>query len=1250
MNPLKPKQLSTIKFRFTEAAVEYSSTPQPLTICLSGSGYLDSQHRSLGAYLSQLQEEGYATGDEILSITWSDLYRLMAHPDHASSVPLLELPQTADLRPMLASQGALNDSDFSIFLEGWRTASGTPVRAQVGRNGATIMVDREIYLLPEQTWVLLEAVRDFARLPAYEKNRERNFREWGHIRALAVRANATLDNFLESTLVLTPEKLSINLRRNEVSSTPVVEVIPSFEEAPSWWLDVFDRQPNVPTRYDHTQDSGGILHIVIEPAVRSVLEQVKSMPGRRVAGAKAEAFLRNPYALLGEDATNTIPPEEFEASRTQAGIEFLTFRLDPLRKNGKLSSVDILIAPQGIELADTKRVPLATQTELQDFINAIEHKILADRLSFTWAEFELELGPSALAELEEARSLLAEWSKLRTMITSDAVYDLTGYAPRVEGIGQAKPVYSPYIARTGEKGAWIPDRVEVGIAFKPKDSDMTVLLPFGKEDQKAFDNAVAKAEAAGESAFRWPGLPTPISIQEAKALKSDIDLALSEIGTGKWKDDSFHAEHVPKGAPKGRPPCLLIPHNIELVGYSEQRDAALAFQEAAPRLPTSLNKESVRLLEHQNHGVAWLQHLWRNSPEYARGCLLADDMGLGKTLQLLTFLASAFEETPDLRPALIVAPVALLDNWQREIERFFLPNTFRVLTLYGSSLAARRVERAAIDQQLLNDGLTRFLIHEWIGNSNLVLTTYETLRDYSFSLAKEEWSVMVCDEAQKIKSPAALVTQAAKSMNARLKIAATGTPVENSLTDLWCLFDFIQPGLLGALNEFGRKYKRPIEARTDKERSALEELQALIAPQLLRRNKGEVARDLPPKHEDPGCRELPISTQQRRLYAEAIDAHQAKIMASDSRRVGQAILGMIHQLRTICAHPVPGGQVVNLSQPLHEAIQISPKLAWLLDKLDSIKSRQEKAIVFTELRDVQRLLQHYIGERFGFRPVIVNGDTDVQSSSGQSRQALIDAYQKSPGFSVIILSTMAVGFGLNIQAANHVIHYTRPWNPAKEDQATDRAYRIGQKKPVTVYYPTVHAHDFVTFEKRLDELLGTKRELAAKTWLNGADEISVTDFGDIQGIKGDSVLEDRPLGEEDICHIEGHALEVLCALIWDKLGYRTHNTPRSGDKGVDVVAIGESDNLIIQCKASSREGNALGWQAVRDVVAGEAAYVAQYPGTTFKKVAVTNQHFNQTAIEQASLHDVTLIDRSALIELLANYKITQQEFRLAVSI
>lgn len=1157
--------MARIESVFTATALEFVAPSGLVADFLEHPERLAPASQALAAYLAQLEEEGYASRAQgCLSVAWEDLYRLLDHPDHASSLPLLALPPLCEYRPALSSNGALDDANFGIVLDGWRTRAGAPVRGSVKRVGATVRTANETRLLSEAGWRLLESVYAFARFPEGEKTRDGNFREWGRIRALARQAGARLNNFLEKTVVLTPDTLQLRLHRVEDDGVQVVEVEPTFSDAPDTWLPALDQGQAVLARYDLNAANGGIVHVVVEPAVRRILEQIKRMPKRRVLGERATAFLHNPYALLGEEAATVIPPEEFEAARLDAGLA----------------------------LPDDVPTP-------------------------------------------------------RPLITAESVYDLSGYAPRVEGIGAAKPVYSPYIVRVGEKNLWLPDDVEVGIVFKPAGSEQTLLLPFTKTGQQTFDDAIAQAEANGQTELKWPGLPTPISLTEAKALKADVDLALKEIEAGDWNEGPPKKTDDPSTAkPKGRAPTLLIPHNIETLGYSEeQRRATLAAAPGEADLPTSLN---ANLLEHQKSGVGWLQHLWLHSPSYARGGLLADDMGLGKTLQLLTFLACAFADTPDLPPALVVAPVALLDNWKKEIKRFFAPGTFRVLTLYDSELKACRVSREEIDQQLRGEGLVRFLRPSWRGNAQLVLTTYETLRDYEFSLAREVWSVMICDEAQKIKSPAALVTQAAKSMNARFKIAATGTPVENSLTDLWCLFDFIQPGLLGALNEFGRKYKRPIEARTEKEKAALEELQALFAPQILRRTKDEVI-NLPPKMEAPDCRALPISNTQRRLYAEALATHRAKIAACDSKKVGQAMLGMLYHLRVICAHPVPVGQVANISQPLPDALEDSPKLAWLMTTLDSIKCRDEKAIVFTELRDIQRVVQHYIGEHFGVRPVIVNGDTHTRPDKDASRQKLIDAFQNKPGFGVIILSTQAVGFGLNIQAANHVIHYTRPWNPAKEDQATDRAYRIGQDKAVTVYYPTVHAHDYVTFEKRLDELLSSKRELAAKTWLNGADEIQITEFGNLAADDGLAAFPNRPVGEDELRTINGYALESLCALLWDKQGFHAHQTPKSGDGGVDVVGWRENEGVLIQCKASSCEGQALGWEAVKDVSAGARAYMAKYPDVHFRRVAITNQYFNDAAKQQSGLLKVELIERDGLLALLNRHPIQLSEFLLAVA-
>ncbi len=1219
-------------------------------------GELEPIEQPLAAYLAQLEEEGYAgQGANELTIAWADLYELLNHPEHFNSAHLLDLPEFSTLRPALVSQGALSDSGFSIYLDGWRSETGRAVHQEVVRTGGLIKLGRTESLLPEPVWLLIDAVRSFARRPDSEKNRDAHFATWGRIRALAEEADAVLDQFLETTIVLTPETLQLKLIQSVISDVPVVEIQPTFQNAPTWWLEVFDRHASVPPRYDHTPPGGGIVHVVIAPEVRQVLVEIKAMPGRRVAGERAEAFLRNPYAVLGEAASAVIPPESFEQARTQAGVQFYTFQLALVRhpasdavNAGLIERIDIQVAPQAESFATTERLHLADPKALQTFIGGLESSINASKLCFQWANRKLELDPNAQIQLDQARSWLIEWLRARVLISAANVYDLSGYAPRVEGIGAAKPVYSPYIMRVGGAIQWLPDTVEVGVAFKPQGSEQTLLLPFSKDEQAAFSKAVEDAEKAGKTEVIWPGLPAPIGLGEAKALKADVDLALSSVKSGGWKEGPPSKPVEKPDRPSGRPPTLLTHHNIDVVDYSEARQAALTNfdQTKQLKLPRSL-KPSVELLPHQENGLAWLQHLWAHSPEYARGGLLADDMGLGKTLQLLVFLSGIFEANPESPPALVVAPVALLDNWQREIEHFFQADTFRVLALHGAALSRCKATKDEIDGALLKDGLKKFLRPGWPGDAHLILTTYETLRDFEFSLAREKWSVMICDEAQKIKSPAALVTQAAKAMHARFKIAATGTPVENSLTDLWCLFDFIQPGLLGALNEFGRKYKRPIEANTDKEKGALEELQTLFAPQLLRRTKDEVVK-LPSKTEDLDCRKLPISELQRQLYAQALSAHKAKIAAADSKRVGQAMLGMLHQLKVLCAHPIAMGQTANLHPPLADALRDSPKLAWLLAALERIKASGEKVIVFTELREIQRVLQHYIAERFGTRPAIVNGDTDIQSKSGISRQNLIDAFQQHPGFNVIILSTQAVGFGLNIQAANHVIHYTRPWNPAKEDQATDRAYRIGQDKPVTVYYPTVHA-DFVTFEKRLDELLTSKREIASRTWLNGADDIRLDEFGNFADATGETVLPDRAVGEVELISMEGLAFEAFCALLWSKQGFQVHRTPVSGDGGVDVVAIRGDKGVLIQCKSTRRQDQALGWDAVKEVAAGAAAYQQRYPGVSFKRMALTNQSFNLAAQEQAKLLEVELWDKQQLLECMTQYPVQYREWVAALA-
>jgi hypothetical protein len=333
-----------------------------------------------------------------------------------------------------------------------------------------------------------------------------------------------------------------------------------------------------------------------------------------------------------------------------------------------------------------------------------------------------------------------------------------------------------------------------------------------------------------------------------------------------------------------------------------------------------------------------------------------------------------------------------------------------------------------------------------------------------------------------------------------------------------------------------------------------------------------------------------------------------------------------------------------VTEPLADYRARSPKLDWLLGVLADIKRREEKVILFCEFRPVQRMLRYYIEEVFGFAPDIINGDTPASGKHVASRQKRIKAFQERPGFGVLILSPVAVGFGVNIQAATHVIHYSRTWNPAKEDQATDRAYRIGQTRDVYVYYPVIAADDFTTFDVRLDQLLEHKRRLA-EDMLNGSGDISPNEF-DPAGLapaEAGSVADDA-LTLDDMLRMDSRHFEGFVAALWQKKGYQwVQRTPDSHDDGVDVVAITGVQGELVQCKSSTSDRAEVNWDAVKEVIAGEAAYRARFPGVAFERACATNQFFNENAVRHAELNKVALYDQRRLVVLMAETPVTLLE-------
>lgn len=1226
-------ECATVRVTWGHEGIEFRPEPE-LEGWLAAPGRFGDK-QELALLLGQLEEEGLveqAAGH--VSLGWSEFYRLAASPEHRDSIGLLGLPAIEAWRPSLSSRGTLTDVDFAVVVSGWADPGGQRPLGNVSIEGAVIKAGQRESILPEGVWRAVEAIAAFRARPESERGVDANRRAWGSIRSHASAVGADMADFLRKTIVLTPEKLRIDLRKADVGAGKLVEVMPSFDNAPGRWLDHFDRLAEVPERYE-IPDGTGIVHVLLSPEVRTVLREIRRMPGRRIAGERAEAFIRNPFATLGPDATSVIDPSQFEQAREDAGIAFARFTARARRDDkGYPYECSLLVEETLYGAIRSDELRFEGADDIERFLTKLDARMAADAQCCHWEGYDLEILGDTPDQAQVLREALRDIREPSTWKAAE-ILDLSRYSQRVEGFGVEKPYYSPFIARKSDDGGWFPENVDFGLCYTPEGGGETIAIVLNEDSLDNFREEIRKAQEEKRETITFPGCPKPVPVDWAAEAIQTLGQAREDVGRGSF-DPKKSAAKGKAAERKG----LVVKPNVDTLDYEERR-GALDPSGTPPKLPSTL-LSSIQLKDHQLEGVAWLQHLWTMSPTACRGALLADDMGLGKTIQLLTFMAAAIENEPGIAPFLVVAPVSLLENWKEEIAKFFAPGSMEVLTLYGPALAAKRVSKRELEEELVQAGATRLLTPGWLGSANVVLTTYETLRDLEFSLAAQRWSAMICDEAQKVKNPNALVTRAAKKQNARLKIACTGTPVENTLTDLWCLFDFVQPGLLGALKEFGDKYRKPIEAESDEEKARIEELRALIEPQKLRRTKAEVAKDLPKKIEVESCRALTISDRQRAHYADAIAAFRRREEGGYGSGL-QSPLGLLQYLRRLCSDPRPPGHVSTDSEPVAEIERHSPKMAWLLRQLREIEGKNEKTIIFCEFRDLQRTLQRAVSERFGFVPDVINGDTSADSANANNRQRRIKAFQQKPGFGVIILSPLAVGFGVNIQAANHVVHFTRTWNPAKEDQATDRAYRIGQEKDVHVYYPMVVAHDFMTFDAKLDKLLDWRRGLSTDM-LNGAGDVSAADFGDLEAPDGGNAFGEELLGPEDIASMDPDAFEAFCALLWSKQGYgKTYRTPRVGDGGIDIVAIRGTEGVVIQCKSSSVEGRELGWEAVKDVAAGSAAYAARHSGVRFSLVAVTNQRFNGAAKQQANVLHVELVDGEGLARRVQQYPVSRGE-------
>jgi SNF2 family DNA or RNA helicase len=476
-------------------------------------------------------------------------------------------------------------------------------------------------------------------------------------------------------------------------------------------------------------------------------------------------------------------------------------------------------------------------------------------------------------------------------------------------------------------------------------------------------------------------------------------------------------------------------------------------------LPTPSNFQG-ELRSYQKRGAAWLAFLER----WGLGACLADDMGLGKTVQFIFFLLHLQEQEMLENPTLLVCPTSVLGNWEREVKKF--APKLKVLQYHGDKRPKGKTFPATVNKY------------------DLVITSYSLVHRDIKILQTMNWQMIVLDEAQNIKNVDSKQSQAVRKLETNFRIALTGTPVENRLQELWSILDFLNPGYLGNKQFFQRRFAMPIEKYGDT--ASLSQLRSLVQPFILRRLKTDksIIQDLPDKQEMTVF--CGLTAEQGQLYQQLVDESLVEIESAEGLQRRGMILGLLVKLKQICNHP---------SQYLKEASlekHNSAKLQRLEEMLEEVLAEENRALIFTQFAEWGKLLKPYLEKRLGREILFLYGST-----SKKNREEMIDRFQHDPqGPPIMILSLKAGGVGLNLTRANHVFHFDRWWNPAVENQATDRVFRIGQTKNVQV-------HKFVctgTLEEKINDMIESKKQLAQQVvgageeWLTELDTDQLRDL------------------------------------------------------------------------------------------------------------------------------------------------------------
>jgi hypothetical protein len=860
-------------------------------------------------------------------------------------------------------------------------------------------------------------------------------------------------------------------------------------------------------------------------AFRQALEPDDNVPqtlpdNREMAGLSMTAFLRGlevrtadrfsispdrtlgqfevvPYSAKRLDAAGIRDDEVSEGDAELSGEALAAFQ-NRLRSRGARPAYQL--GNNSYLVIDRSSAPvLEEMARVQNSDREERHAFVENPRAFITEAVNRHLASQGAFEGLDA----ADQEELVEAVSGPALVESREYSERVTGV----TVYRrPSADFEGSGTAWLPEVFDISLTETIHEMPVGELRDLCAHMQQVIDSGTKTPARIGEQQVE-------VTLARLAAVTGELERRERKDAIGSEPADEIEDE-------SSGPIILDTLDNFETLSW---------YAKLSPRrsaVPLDLPEAiTTPLRQHQKECFSWEIEAWASG---LPGILNADEQGLGKTLQTIAFLNwlqnhMRDQSAADRGPILIVAPTSLLRNWEEEVERHVAPRKFgRLVRLYGSSLSGQK--RSGARGTETETGLP-LLDFDWLDDAfeddrahlYWILTTYTTLANYQHSLGKIRFSALVMDEIQNIKNRATIASKAAEAMNADFRIGLTGTPIENSTMDLWTVMDRIAPGSLGAGSDFKTRFGSPDAGNMAELHARLFKPQNGHPPLGLRRLKEEVARDLPSKTRLLHPRLMP------QIQADTYDAAQQKLATGGAG----ATLKMLHHIRSVSVHPGTSDVVTP-----EDFVDMSARLSATMEILHRVKAQGERALVFIEHRAMQfhvaELVRHFLGlEQID----VINGDTSIPR-----RQEIVNHFQRhlthDGGFDMLILGPKAAGTGLTLTAATNVIHLSRWWNPAVEEQCNDRVHRIGQTKPIEVHVPmAIHpGYGGQSFDCLLQSLMQRKRRLASQAlWPMGDTHGDLSDLqaglasgtrAHSDNILADSMIElferdDLPLAQPD---------------------------------------------------------------------------------------------------------------------------------------